>query len=423
MPNLNRAIAPPVQELTRVPLPEAKVETFPNGARLHYLENPTPEVVRFEIVFPAGKWYEPAKGVSFFASKMLLEGTNGKSAKQIADILDFYGASLECNQGFDWTTLTLYCVSKYFAELFPLITEILEEASFPAPEFELLKKRTSQNIQVERKKPAYLASELFSKSIYGPHHPYISGLTEAEIAAVDLEQVKAFYKTHFQVNASDIFVCGCASKSDKDLISTWIKNQSNQTALISEMPGIQIESGEKKANLPIQGSMQAALRIGRLFPLINEPDYLPLTVLNKILGGYFGSRLMKNIREDKGLTYGIYSTLSVRKHSTMFFIGSYVNTDKAELAITEILKEMDRLKQEEVSDEELDTVRNYMMGKFLNESTTVFDQTDRYKHLVLHNLPATHFDDYLNTIKTITAAELASLSNTYFQDLHIIKAG
>lgn len=420
---LNRTQAPPVQEVKSVPLPKATMESFPNGARLHYLENMHPEVLRFEIVFPAGKWYEPAKGISYFASKMLLEGTSQKSAKQIADILDFYGASLECNHGFDWSTLTLYCLSKYFADLFPLVTEVLEEASFPEAEFELLKKRTSQNIQVERKKPGYLASELFAQNIYGSAHPYISGLTETEIAAVKLDQVKHFFKTNYQASPAEIFLCGFATEADKNRIAEWVKSKGSVSALPGETPAKQAESSEKNASLPIAGSMQAALRIGRLFPLIQEQDYLPLTVLNKILGGYFGSRLMKNIREDKGLTYGIYSTLSVRRHSTLFFIGSDVNTDKADLAITEILKEMDRLKEEEVSAEELDTVRNYMMGKFLNESTTVFDQTDRYKHIVLHRLPATHFDDYLQTVRTITPATLKSLSQTYFRDLHIIKAG
>jgi zinc protease len=420
---LDRTIAPALQELSHVSLPQAQVEKFTNGAKVHYLENPTPEVLRFEIVFPAGKWYEPSKGVSYFASKLLLEGTKTRSAKQIADILDFYGASLECNQGFDWSTLTLYCLSKHFASIFPIVKEILEEPSFPEQEFLLLKQRTKQSNQIERKKPAYLATELFSKSIYGSEHPYVSGLTEEEISSVNLEKVKAFYNEYYHVTASEIFVCGNISSSDKLLIKEWLEKLPDKEKFIIVTPQHQRQLTLFERSLSIAGSMQAAIRMGKEFPLITDPDYLPLTVLNKILGGYFGSRLMKNIREDKGLTYGIYSTLSVRKHSTMFFIGSDVNTDKAELAISEINNELLSLKTKVVEEEELNTIKNYMIGKFLNETTTVFDQTDRYKHLVLFELPTNHFDLYLNTIKSITPLSILELSNKYFKDLIIIKAG
>ena len=205
---LNRSIAPPVNQLEDFILPESEKVSLANGAEVYYLVNTTQPVIRLEIVFPAGKWYEPSKGVSYFVSKLLLEGTKTKSAKQIADILDFYGASLECNQGFDWATLTLYCLSKHYLTLLKLVEEILNEATFPESEFNLLKQRTIQNFMVERRKPSYLAMERFSHNVFGKDHPYTSGLDTEAINSLNLNEIIGFYRAYYSISKAKIFVCG-----------------------------------------------------------------------------------------------------------------------------------------------------------------------------------------------------------------------
>ncbi|KAA9333825.1 M16 family metallopeptidase [Adhaeribacter soli] len=422
---LDRSIAPSVQEIKDYSLPTAEVIQLSNNVRIHYLENATQPVVRLEIVFPAGKWYEPEKGVSYFTSKLLLEGTSKKSAKQIADILDFYGASLECNQGFDWATLTLYCLSKFYKDLFPLVQEILSEAALPEHELELLKKRTIQNIGVERKKPAYLAMERFTQKVYGLDHPYVSGLQETDIQAVSLGSIKDFFSRSYLLSGTEIFLCGDIKPEIKQLTEAYFgahenpKNVSHE-AKLSHALNPDTNLGDVK----VPGSLQAAIRVGKIFPVINSSDYLPLTLVNRILGGYFGSRLMKNIREDKGFTYGIYSSLSVRKYSTLFFIGTDVIGSAAEETVSEIFKEIERLKNELVPEQELATVKNYMIGKFLSETNNIFDQTDRYKHIVLHELPQDHYQLYLQTIRKSTSEEIRDLTRKYFtEDLVTTIAG
>jgi zinc protease len=412
---LDRKAAPEVKEIIDYALPSAEVKKMPGGSRLHFMRNSTQPVIRFEIVFPAGKWYEPQKGVSFLTSKLLMEGTKNKSAKQIADILDFYGASLECNQGFDNATLTLYCLSKYLPDLLPLVKEILEEPAFPEKEFELLRLRTAQNLSIERKKPAYLAMERFTAKIYGANHPYVSGLKESDINAVELNQIKSFFGQTYLLPDSEIFACGDLNENLQKLVedftnslSTLVNNNSLEQVKHSILPEPTLE------NIPMEGSMQAAVRMGEIFPLINHPDYLKLNVVNKILGGYFGSRLMKNIREDKGYTYGIYSSLSPRKYSTLFFIGTDVNVNNAWDTVDEVKKEINKLKVELVSEEEFHTVKNYMIGKFLNETNNIFDQCDRYKHIIIHELPLDHYSWYLKTIREISAEEVRTLMQKYF---------
>src|SRR5688572_21846983 len=323
---LNRTIAPPVNQLEDFHLPESEKVVLKNGAEVYYLVNTTQPVIRLEIVFSGGKWYEPAKGVSYFVSKLLLEGTKTKTAKQIADILDFYGASLECNQGFDWATLTLYCLSKHYLVLLDLVSEIINEASFPEQEFKLLQQRTIQNFLVERKKPSYLAMEKFSQNVFGKEHPYTSGLDAETINKLDLSAIEHFYKTNYTLADSKIFICGDINQEDKLRTENLITTQNSPGTF--SYNNHSVSPGPLNESIEIKDSLQSAIRVGKLFPLINDNDYLKLTILNKILGGYFGSRLMKNIREDKGFTYGIHSSLSVRKHATAFVIATEVNVDK-----------------------------------------------------------------------------------------------
>ncbi|MFC5268972.1 M16 family metallopeptidase [Adhaeribacter terreus] len=420
---LDRSLAPEIHEFENFTLPQTEVKTLGNGAKVHYLANSTQPVLRFEIVFPAGKWFEKGKGASYFTSKLLLEGTRNKTSKQIADILDFYGASLECNQGFDYATLTLYCLSRHFTTLLPLVTEILNEPAFPEKEFELLKQRTAQNIAVERKKPAYLAMERFTRNVYGQNHPYTTGLDNETIEKIQLSDIRDFYSSQFTIGAAEIFTCGDLNQELKDAIENLQLHENTNTAVVST-PKHEIQASSLKENITIPDSLQAAIRYGKTFPLINHPDYIKLTILTKTLGGYFGSRLMKNIREDKGFTYGIYASLSPRKYSTLFFIGTEVNAAKAGETVVEIDKELELLKNTLISEAELQTVKNYIIGKFLSESNTVFDQMDRYKHLILYNLPLDYFTSYFATIRSTTAQDLQELSNQYFaKPLNLVTAG
>jgi predicted Zn-dependent peptidase len=420
---LDRSLAPAIHEFENFTLPQTQVKPLANGAKVHYLANATQPVLRFEIVFPAGKWFEKVKGASYFTSKLLLEGTKNKTAKQIADILDFYGASLECNQGFDYATLTLYCLSRHFTTLLPLVTEILNEPAFPEKEFELLKQRTTQNIAVEKKKPAYLAMERFTRNVYGQNHPYSTGLDNETIEQIQLQDVREFYADQFKISTSEIFVCGEITLETREAIEDLqVDEITNPVSL--EVPKHEIQLGATKENIAIPGSLQAAIRYGSTLPLISHPDYTKLSILTKTLGGYFGSRLMKNIREDKGFTYGIYASLSPRKYSTLFFIGTEVNAAKAGETILEIDKELELLKSQLIPAEELQTVKNFIIGKFLSESNTVFDQMDRYKHLIVYNLPADYFTSYFATIRSTSSQDLQQLANQYFtQPLNLVTAG
>jgi predicted Zn-dependent peptidase len=410
---LDRSKAPEIHEIEAVTLQIAEVTHLSNGATLHLIKSETQPVIRLDFVFKAGKWYEPSAGVSDMAGKMLFEGTLNHTAKQIADKVAFYGASFENNQGYDRTEFTLYCLSKYVPELLPLVLDVLQNPTFPEEEFNLLKKRNQQNLKVQRQKNSYLATHSFTKLVYSDNHPYVFGLDENALDNLTREQLEAFYNQRFSTKDLHVFACGSIDDSMQILLEQEIQNLSLAENTAQEENSSTALGEAKDVFVDMPESLQSSIRIGKQFPLIHHSDYHKLVVLNEILGGYFGSRLMRNIREDKGYTYGIYSTISPREHDSLFYIGTDVNYQVKDNTIEEVKKEIKLLQSQEVPEDELHVVKNYMLGKFLNDIATIFEQCDRYKRIILQGLPLEHYNNYITTIRSVTAKELQELAQQY----------
>lgn len=420
---LNRSIAPAANPVLSVQLPPAQIFPLPNGARLHCLQGPSQPVIKLEIIFKAGKWYEAQPGLAFLTAKMLLEGTVNYNAKQIADIIAFYGASLECSQGFDRSNLTLYCLSKHLKELLPLVQEILTQPTFPQEELQLLKNRTLQNISIEKQKTSYLATAALTRNIYGERHPYLSGMDEVDLAAIDQEALQAFFKTHFTFAGAEIILAGdFGEQTRQDIIDIFGSLPAPQTEGPQAWPVVAVS---QQGFIDMPEKLQSSIRIGRHWPLMRDPDFARLSLVNKILGGYFGSRLMKNIREEKGFTYGIYSAISPKEKDSLFYIATDVNFEKAEETIAEVLKEIRLLKEELVSEEELETVKAYTAGKFINDTATIFDQSEKYKTIVVHGLEEDYYSHYLVDIQNLSAGEIPALVQKYLPEdsLSVVAVG
>jgi zinc protease len=411
---LNRSIAPAARPVLSVQLPPAQIYPLVNGGRLHCLPGPNQPVVKLEIIFKAGKWYEPKPGVSYLTAKMLLEGTSNYSAKQIAETIAFYGASLECTQGFDRSNLTLYCLSKHLEMLLPLVNEILTCPTFPEAELNLLKSRTIQNISIEKQKTSYLATSALTRNIYGERHPYVSGTDEEAFSVIDQQQLRSFFQTHYSFPEAEIILAGDFQEKDRQAVET-VFGQIHSAFPTPILTWSSIAANQHTF-IDLPEKLQSSIRIGRHWPLMSDPDFPRLSLVNKILGGYFGSRLMKNIREEKGYTYGIFSAISSKEHDSMFYIGTDVNYEKAEETVSEVLKEIRILKEELVSDEELETVKAYTVGKFINDTATIFDQSEKYKTIILQNLSPDYYSRYLQDIQNLTAAEIPALMEKYLPE-------
>jgi len=411
---LDRTVAPPVQPLARVTLPAADVFPLPSGARLHVLANDAQPVVRLQAVFRAGKTAEPRAGLASLTARMLLEGTTTRTARQIADEVAFYGASLECDAGFDRSTLTLYCLTRHLPALLPLVTDVLINPAFPAAELEQLKTRTVQNVRVERQKTSFLASERFNELLFGSKTPYGQPFDATAYQALTAEEAQHFHQAAYSFGNAEVFLCGDVA-AERELVAAAFS--AGQAVAPPVAPAVKTtETGAVSSTadrVAVAGSLQASVRMGRSWPGPTHPDTHRLRLLVNVLGGYFGSRLMRNIREDKGLTYGIYASVAPRELGTTLVIGTDVKGESADFAVREIEMELRRLQEEVIPADELETVKSYLLGKFANELSTVFEQCDKYKNLIFLGLPTNYYTQFVQQTEHTDAETLRSLAQQY----------
>lgn len=411
---LDRVIAPPVIDLSSDLSITPEVIQISPEARLHIYQDTIQPVVRVEFVFKAGKWYQQKPCVAALTAKMLKEGSAQYTAKQIADIIDFYGASIEVSHGFDRATLTLYCLSKFLPSLLPLVFELITNPTFPEKEFNLLKQRVIQTLAIDKQKNNYVATELFTSSLYGKAHPYATYLEEKQIEDITLEDIRLFHKAHYSISLAEIFITGDLSQiNKKELLATFSITQRESTPIPFSNHIAIDKSSITYTRQSTSNQMQAAIRVGKSLVNPHHQDYAAFYILNHILGGYFGSRLMKNIREDKGYTYGVYSSLSVKEHDTLFTLGTEIKGDKIEEALTEISEEIRILQTDFISKEELNIVKKHLSGKFISDHSTIFDKMDKYRSNVLLNLPPNFFYVLQMQIELIEPNEIAYAASKY----------
>ncbi len=418
MNTLDRTQAPSYKNIDSYILPEAVSGKLDNGIPLHLILSGTQPVVRIELVFKGGNWYEPTFGCAHFVTKMLSEGTSKHTAKEIQDLFAYYGAFPEFNSGMDHASVTLYTLSKHLEALLPLIHELVSESVFPEKELESAKNITLQGLKVNKEKTAFLAGSKFRELLFGAEHPYGYFLSEEAIGNVGIPTLLDFYKKNYTVRNCEIVVSGAGDIDFAKLINTYLgaDNWGKTDSLPYKGKSFSAVNFSKREFQEKEAAVQSSIRMGRKLFSISHPDYFNLYCLNEIFGGYFGSRLMQNIREDKGYTYGINSNLVTYKNEGYFVIGTDVKREFTLHTVDEVYKEMKRMKEEKVSAEELETVRNYMLGSFVNSITTPFAVADKFKTIHFNGLGYDFYKNYFNTLKNISPETLMATANKYFDE-------
>ncbi|HAI76577.1 MAG TPA: peptidase M16 [Microscillaceae bacterium] len=414
MAALNRSQPPEFQVIEHLAIIQPEVESLANGAQLYTVHGGVQPVLRLELIFKAGSWYEQVSGSSLFAAKMLLEGTQHKSSAQIHAYIDQFGAAIECSSGFDSFSITVYSVAKFLEPLLQLLQEILQTPVFAEEELEHIQKLMLQNLSVNLQKNSYVASQQMRVRLFGAHHPYGREMDEATIQQMNREVIDEFYKHFVKQKPFDIIASGWIGDTEKKLIHQYLGNlpiepYTKSLASFSFEPLTNPEA--YLVDKP--ESLQSSLRIATLTLNKKHPDYFSLVMLNEIFGGYFGSRLMKNIREDKGFTYGIYSQLANQKNAGYWVIGTDVKREFTQQTIDEIHKEARLLRQELVPEEELTTVKNYFLGSMAGMFATPFKTADRFKNLYLNELDYSYYELFFDSIHQITAEEILRTANLY----------
>lgn len=420
---LDRTIQPGFGKIERIDLMEPKLRHLENGIPVFSIDAGEQEVLKVELVFDSGTASSDKLLVASTTVKLLTEGTEQRSAQEIAEAVDFYGAHLQTEIGHDDGSLTLYTLSKHLKNTIGTLAETYTEANFPDREVETYLLKHKQELLVNEEKVGYLSAREFGTALFGEGHPYGRSAFASDYDAVTRNDLVDFHQTNLQGRIKYIFLAGKLGADTHNLLNTHFGKGPRIEIPTTEV-SVASQSG-RTFHIEKAGAVQNAIKIGRVLFNRTHSDYIGMQILSTVLGGYFGSRLMDNIREDKGYTYGIRAGMVSLQHSGYFTIATEVGADVCTPALTEIYREIERLRKELIPTHELELVRNYMLGSVLKSIDGPFHVSEKWKGYIQYGLGMEAHHDLVHQIRTITAERLRELANKYLQqgDLVQVTAG
>ncbi|MEK0413354.1 MAG: hypothetical protein RL070_842 [Bacteroidota bacterium] len=415
---LDRKIIPTIEEAVHFDLQLKNCDRFAldNKVPVYAMNAGAQDVVMIEWVFDAGNWYDKQPMVAATTNFLIKNGTTSKTAYQINDFFEFHGAYLNRSCYNETASITLHCLSKHLETLLPVVREIIETSIFPEEELAIYIQNQKQRLSVNLQKCDFIANRLIDEYLFGINHPYGTYSNAEDYDALNTDAIKAFYKQYYLNGSCKIFVAGKMPTGYESMLNKAFGTLAlhADTPVVVEHPIV--AAAQKKVEIiNDENGVQGAIRMARPFPNRHHPDFQKAHVLNTLFGGFFGSRLMSNIREDKGYTYGIHSYFQNHVHASAWMISTEAGRDVCAATITEVLKEMELLRNELVDMEELNLVRNYMIGSLLGDLDGPFQLIGRWKNYVLNGLDENYFYKSIETIKSVTPQELQRLANIYLQ--------
>lgn len=397
-------------------LPPINTKTLENTLPLFWLDAGVQEIVEIDWVFKAGIWQEQKNSVANAVAAMLKSGTTKRTSAQINEALEYYGAELKTNCTNDYAIISLFCLTKHLHELLPVVLEIITESEFSENELEIYKNNAIQKLSVNLRKCEFVANRNIDEMLFGNEYPYGRFSTKESIEALTKHDLADFHKQNYNLANVRMFMAGKIGNSDVDAVNS-IFGKCVIDKNVSEEKLFSVKPSDERSKRIINDAngIQSAIRIGRELMNRTHPDYSPMVVVNTLFGGYFGSRLMSNIREDKGYTYGIYSSLTPEKNAGTLVIHSETGREVAEDAIKEIYKEMDILCNQPVDDEELLLVKNYLLGGLLADLDGPFSILKRWRTLIQNGFTEEYFYNNIKIYKTITPENVMQLAKKYLR--------
>lgn len=413
---LDRTQQPPVVPIDKISIAQPEKRIMPNGIPLNVIDAGEQEVVRLDLIFGGGKWHQTQILQALLANRMLREGSRSFTSEQIAEKLDYYGAWLELSSSFDCTYLTLYSLNKYFEQTLAVIESILKEPTFPDKELTTIVDANRQQFLVNSTKVDIIAQKNYLRSVFGPNHPCARYAEIEDFNKITSAVLKEFHSRYYHSGNCSAYLAGKITDSvvsalEKTIGATAWGNVSEGKAVKTFCP---IESvKDKRIFIERPDAMQSSIKMGAPMMERANPDYLKMRVLMTILGGYFGSRLMSNIREDKGYTYGIAAGVGFYSGTGIFTVSTEAANEYAESIVKEVYHEIDLLQTELVSQKELEMVRSYMLGDMCRSYEGPFSLSDAWMFIDINHLDADYFQRSLEAVRTVTPSELRDLACKY----------
>jgi zinc protease len=396
---------------------EAKRNVLPNGLIVLQSENHSLPIVMFTLIVKASQLDEPKDkaGLANLVAELLPEGTKGRTSKTISEEIDFIGASLDASAGNDYTTVTLSVLKKDIDKGFEIFSDILLNPSFPQDELERKREQIKGMLRQREEEPSFLAERAFNKEVFGGH-PYgrlIEGSPDS-IDTIKREDLLKFYAEYFVPNNSILSVSGDLTSAElSTLLSRYLADWKEKSLVKKIIPNLSEDKAKKVIKID-KDLTQANIILGNLGIGRSNPDYYAVSVMNYIFGGGgFSSRLMHSIREKMGLAYDVHSFFSSYREAGSFQIGVQTKNESANTAVAEILKQMEMIMKEYVSDEELSDAKSYLTGSFKRRLDTNRKIADFLASVEFYNLGIDYDKKYPDYIKAITKNDVLRVAKKY----------
>lgn len=422
---INRKIEPEIKETSIIESPEVERVQFDNGTTLHLVNGGSQDIIKIDFIYQAGTYFQHSPVIASMCSAMLNEGTEEYSSKEIAEIFDFHGAYINTSISYHKGIVSLFCLSKDVEKLLDVVEQVIKHSTFPEKEFNTIKANRKSSFIIELEKTSSQARRVFLRSIFGDNHPYANIVTADDFDTLKHQDVIDFYKAQYCPQNCNIVISGNIEESHINAVKERFSDEYCASTHVYKPQHSFRSIDQKKHFIEKKSSVQSSIRMGCLSINKGHEDFYGLEVVNTIFGGYFGSRLMSNIREDKGYTYGISSAIVNLIDTGYFAIATDVGNEVKEATLKEIYKEIDILHNELVSEEELNLVRNYMTGELLRSLDGPFSISDQVNNSLFLDLDDNHYQKNLDVIRNISAEEIQSLARKYIkkEDLFEVVAG
>lgn len=418
--NLDRSTAPEFQIPKEISFPKPSIRTLSNGVPIYFIPTPEIDAIKLEISSDLDSLDKNhiKKLVPSFALQMVMEGTKSKNAAELDDFFDTYATEVEPSVGFEHQGISLLTTKKHFNTVLPVFRELLTEAVFPEKELVKRKKQKALSISIHKEQNGHRASSLFRKALFGEHHPFGQIVEESDVDLFEREDLVEYYENDLWTNP-EVFLTGNIGENELNAIAQALGNL--PVRFTTKTRGDDFENHHDSVREEKEKSVQSSIRIGCHMIPKTHPDYHHLLIFNTILGGYFGCRLIKNIREDKGYTYGISSSLGGLKSADYWVVMADVIKEFSDKVIEEVYHEIDTLSRLPVPHDEMETVRNYMVGKLLTQFSSSFDLIGRFKSIHQAGLDFSFFQAQLDHILSFNQEDIMVVGKKYFNRKNMVE--
>lgn len=414
---LNRKVGPAITTNFRLQIQDVETTRLANGLELYELNTGSQEIIKIELVFRKGRIHEKRPAVAKAAVKLMREASLSRNAEETARFFDFHGAVIKSECYMEYASLSLICLTKHFKDLWSAFLECLQQPSYETEDLEKYVDIGSKKLREQLAKNDVVAYRLFTEQIFGKNHPYGYNTELEDILALTVDDLRQYFADALETAdkfavMSGHYSAGLAELVKKDLSRLPLRKD------VEELTFPPLPAEVKYLRQETDNKHQASIKLGRIWVPRHNNDFIPLRFLNTVLGGYFGSRLMKNIREEKAYTYGIYSAFDAWLREGYFYVSSDVGADYVEPTIKEIMKEIRQLKEKAVEEAEIRMVKNYLLGQSLNLIDGPFATAHLVKSIRAKNLPLSSFELAVEEIKHLNSQQLLELAYRYFDTDH-----